>query len=218
MRIVRNADGSYPNSGPLAGLRRFLGRQETAALRPDAMGRTGGSRHEQAGSPGAGGAIFTASGLTFIAATNDARFGAFETKTGKLVWEVKLPAQAYATPVTYEVRGERCVAIVATGGSLVAGLCRAPVFTSSRCLGLSRAPPQLGWEGACHPSRDPTVRVSIVEGEGSFFAGTRRSPPPPRRNAHARAAVADTGRGRADRVPTVWNLAPLPLTQCGGAH
>ena len=79
------------------------------------------------GRPGLGGAIVTASGLTFVAATDDARFRAFETKTGKQVWETKLPAAGYATPITYEIRGRQYLAIVATGGSQIG----APLLSDS---------------------------------------------------------------------------------------
>jgi quinoprotein glucose dehydrogenase len=59
----------------------------------------------------------TAGGLTFIGATDDARFRAFETKTGKEIWTVKLPASAEATPITYaDAKGQQYVAVVATGG------------------------------------------------------------------------------------------------------
>ena len=64
-----------------------------------------------------GGAIVTASGLTFVGATDDARFRAFDTKTGKELWTVKLPASAESTPITYaDAKGQQYIAVVATGG------------------------------------------------------------------------------------------------------
>jgi len=74
---------------------------------------------QETGRPGLGGPITTATGLTFVGATDDARFRAFETQTGKKLWEFKLPASGYATPISYEVKGKQYVAIVATGGSQV---------------------------------------------------------------------------------------------------
>jgi quinoprotein glucose dehydrogenase len=71
------------------------------------------------GRPSAGGSIATASGLIFIAATDDNRFRAFESNSGREVWTYKLPASAHATPATYEKDGKQFVVIVATGGSLV---------------------------------------------------------------------------------------------------
>jgi quinoprotein glucose dehydrogenase len=71
------------------------------------------------GRPSSGGSIATASGLIFIGATDDNRFRAFESKTGRELWTHKLPASAHATPATYEKDGRQFVVIVATGGSLV---------------------------------------------------------------------------------------------------
>jgi glucose dehydrogenase len=64
-----------------------------------------------------GGSVATAGGLVFIGATNDRRFRAFEGKTGKVLWETKLEAGAYASPLTYQGKnGKQYVAIVAAGG------------------------------------------------------------------------------------------------------
>ncbi len=72
------------------------------------------------GRPNIGGAITTATGLTFIGATDDARFRAYETASGKLLWETKLDAAAHATPMTYaDATGRQMVAITATGGSFL---------------------------------------------------------------------------------------------------
>lgn len=141
MRIVKNPDGSFQNSGPLAGTRRFWDPEKRLPCGPLPWGQlvavnihTGkvawrstlgvtdslpeGKR--DTGRPGLGGPITTASGLTFVAATDDARFRAFETRTGKQLWEHMLPASGYATPMTYaDSRGRQYVAVVATGGSQV---------------------------------------------------------------------------------------------------
>jgi len=72
------------------------------------------------GRPNMGGAITTAGGLTFVGATDDNRFRAFATATGKMVWEVKLDAAAHATPMTYAGKdGRQYVAIAATGGTFL---------------------------------------------------------------------------------------------------
>ncbi len=56
--------------------------------------------------------------MTFIGGTDDQRFRAFETKTGKELWTYKLDYSAHATPISYEGSdGRQYVAIVATGGS-----------------------------------------------------------------------------------------------------
>jgi quinoprotein glucose dehydrogenase len=64
-----------------------------------------------------GGSIATAGGIVFIAATNDSRFRAFDSKTGKVLWEVKLEASGHTSPITYLGRdGRQYVALMATGG------------------------------------------------------------------------------------------------------
>jgi quinoprotein glucose dehydrogenase len=63
-----------------------------------------------------GGPILTASGLLFIAATKDGMFRAFDKKTGKLLWETKLPAPGFATPSTYQVNGKQYI-VIACGGT-----------------------------------------------------------------------------------------------------
>jgi quinoprotein glucose dehydrogenase len=65
-----------------------------------------------------GGPIVTAGGLLFIAATQDAKFRAFDKNTGKLLWEALLPAPGYATPCTFAVHGKQFVVIAAGGGKL----------------------------------------------------------------------------------------------------
>jgi quinoprotein glucose dehydrogenase len=65
-----------------------------------------------------GGPIVTAGGLVFIAATQDEKLRAFDKETGRLLWEVQLPAAGYATPTTYAVGGRQYVVIAAGGGKL----------------------------------------------------------------------------------------------------
>jgi quinoprotein glucose dehydrogenase len=65
--------------------------------------------------PGLGGPIVTAGGLVFIAASFDDRLRAFDTDTGTLRWEVKLPAGGQATPMTYVIGGRQYVVIAAGG-------------------------------------------------------------------------------------------------------
>ncbi len=70
------------------------------------------------GSPGLGGPIVTASGLTFIGATPDRQIRAFETASGRERWHATLPAGARATPITYEAGGRQYLVIAAGGGDL----------------------------------------------------------------------------------------------------
>jgi quinoprotein glucose dehydrogenase len=71
------------------------------------------------GVPNQGGAITTASGLTFIAATTDRYFRAFETQTGKELWRVSLPAAGQSMPMTYrlDANGKQYVVLSAGGHS-----------------------------------------------------------------------------------------------------
>jgi quinoprotein glucose dehydrogenase len=62
-----------------------------------------------------GGPIVTAGGILFIAATQDEYFRAFDKKTGKILWEYKLPAGGFATPATYEINGKQYIVIAAGG-------------------------------------------------------------------------------------------------------
>jgi quinoprotein glucose dehydrogenase len=71
--------------------------------------------HVNIGMPAIGGPIVTASGLTFIAASLDGRMRAFHTDSGKLLWDIKLPAGGQATPMTYSIGGRQYVVIAAGG-------------------------------------------------------------------------------------------------------
>jgi quinoprotein glucose dehydrogenase len=63
-----------------------------------------------------GGAVATAGGLVFVAATADEKIRAFESRTGRLLWEHQLPAGGYATPSVYMIDGRQFVVIAAGGG------------------------------------------------------------------------------------------------------
>ena len=68
------------------------------------------------GLPNLGGAILTAGGVTFIAATFDHFLRAFETLTGRELWRGSLPAGARATPMTYSIAGRQYIIICVGGG------------------------------------------------------------------------------------------------------
>ncbi len=83
---------------------------------------------QNTGRPGNGGSIATAGGLVFIGATDDARFRAFDAKSGKELWTFKLGGAANATPSTYRGKGGRqYVVTVSTGG----GFFEAPLTDDS---------------------------------------------------------------------------------------
>lgn len=62
-----------------------------------------------------GGPVVTASGVLFIGATvYDHKLRAFDTSTGKVLWEGELPFAGVATPSTYMVDGRQYVVIAAS--------------------------------------------------------------------------------------------------------
>ena len=71
---------------------------------------------KQTGSESYGGPVVTASGLLFIAGTKDKLFKVYDKKSGKLLWQIQLPAAAFATPATYAVNGKQYV-VIACGGT-----------------------------------------------------------------------------------------------------
>lgn len=78
---------------------------------------------QRTGRPMLAGAIATASGLLFIAATDDNRFRAVDTKSGKELWVATLEKRGNANPMTYQAKnGAQHVAIVASDTLVVYGL------------------------------------------------------------------------------------------------
>jgi quinoprotein glucose dehydrogenase len=76
------------------------------------------------GTQNLGGSIVTAGGVVFIAGTTDHRFRAFDSRTGKVLWEAQLEANGHATPMTYlgEKSGKQFVVIAAGGGGFLRSL------------------------------------------------------------------------------------------------
>jgi glucose dehydrogenase len=70
---------------------------------------------QNTGRPALAGPIVTASGLVFVASTDDNRFRALDTRTGKELWVTKLARRGNANPMTYQGRnGKQYVAVSAT--------------------------------------------------------------------------------------------------------
>jgi quinoprotein glucose dehydrogenase len=140
MRLILRPDGSYINSGPLAGTRRFGDPDRKLPCGPTPWGElvavnmdTGDIAYrktlgvsdvlpagmQDTGRPSTGGATLTASGLTFVGGTDDFRFRAFATATGEKLWEIRMPSSIEATPITYMgADGRQFVTVVSTGGGL----------------------------------------------------------------------------------------------------
>lgn len=62
------------------------------------------------GTPSDSGAMTTAGGVTFIGAAMDNFMRAFDTQTGKMLWEQRVEAGTGATPMSYEIDGKQYVA------------------------------------------------------------------------------------------------------------
>ena len=69
----------------------------------------------EVGTPLAGGAIITGSGLIFVGAAADDYLRAIDLNTGEELWKGRLPAGGQATPMTYELNGRQFVVIAAGG-------------------------------------------------------------------------------------------------------
>ena len=68
------------------------------------------------GVPGLGGPLLTASGVVFMSAATDNNFRAYDLASGKVLWDVRIPAGGQATPMTYlNSQGEQMVLLVAGG-------------------------------------------------------------------------------------------------------
>ena len=75
------------------------------------------------GRPVLAGPIVTASGLLFIASTDDNRFRALDVKSGKELWVTRLERRGNADPITYQAgNGKQYVAVVATDTLMVYAL------------------------------------------------------------------------------------------------
>lgn len=78
------------------------------------------AERENTGRPGRAGAIVTASGLLFVAATDDNRLRALEAASGRELWVSRLDRRGNATPSTYlGLDGNQYVGVVATDEVLV---------------------------------------------------------------------------------------------------
>jgi len=67
------------------------------------------------GSINLGGPMATAGGLVFTSATIEPRLHAFDSETGKELWNYELPAGGQATPMTYTWKGKQYL-VMAAGG------------------------------------------------------------------------------------------------------
>jgi quinoprotein glucose dehydrogenase len=70
---------------------------------------------QNTGRPVLAGPIATAGGVLFVASTDDNRFRAFDARSGRQLWMVRMERRGNADPVTYQgLNGKQYVAVVAT--------------------------------------------------------------------------------------------------------
>jgi quinoprotein glucose dehydrogenase len=145
--------------------------------------------HQHTGRPSLGGPIATAGGLTFIGATDDARFRAFDTKTGQELWTFHLPASAQAIPITYtDDHGKQYVAIVSTGG----GLLRAPLLS------------------------DELIAFTLDEGAGAAPNIVQASPNPASHSLPASPGLAGTIEDQSPKNKAIFSRAAALLPPGAG--
>ena len=84
---------------------------------PFGVARAAGLAGATTGTPNLGGAVSTTGGVIFIGATNDAMIRAFDTVSGRVLWESPLPASGHATPTIYRgPKSGRPFVVIAAGG------------------------------------------------------------------------------------------------------
>ncbi|MCB2073115.1 MAG: membrane-bound PQQ-dependent dehydrogenase, glucose/quinate/shikimate family [Novosphingobium sp.] len=71
------------------------------------------------GTPNLGGSLTTRGGLVFLSATLDRFIRAFDTSTGRILWQHRLPAGGQSTPMTYMAGGKQYVVMTAGGHALL---------------------------------------------------------------------------------------------------
>lgn len=140
-----------------------------------------------------GGSIATASGLIFIAATVDLRFRAFDSRTGKEVWNTSLPAPGVATPAVYRGKSGREYVVIAAGGP---GTVTVPGHNASyRQVLVAYALPKPGEAVA-----DLSQFAPVESPQRPFDAGNRRGTPtqlPPAATLNGPVNLPD-GPGKQD--------------------
>lgn len=69
----------------------------------------------QMGTPSDSGALTTGGGVTIIGATLDNFMRAFDTRTGKLLWQQRVPAGPQGAPLSYTMNGKQYIVAVVGG-------------------------------------------------------------------------------------------------------
>ncbi|QJU59051.1 PQQ-binding-like beta-propeller repeat protein [Sphingomonas sp. AP4-R1] len=168
---------------------------------------------QKTGRPNVGPPLTTSTGLIFIGASDDARFRAFDTGTGRELWTFRLGASAHAAPVTYRGRdGRQYVAIVSAGGSYLGSpntASRLVVFALPRAgeIGVAAAA-----SAAQAPERDPpkhpaAVAARLPGNPAEFAPGPMKAFAEKACTAcHVASQVTSQRKGRAEWAATVEKM------------
>ena len=76
--------------------------------------------NQNTGRPGRAGVIVTASGVLFVAATDDNRFRALDSTTGEELWVDRLEQRGNANPMTYQGGDGRQYVVIAARDTIEA--------------------------------------------------------------------------------------------------
>jgi quinoprotein glucose dehydrogenase len=114
------------------------------------------------GAPNIGGSLATAGGLVFIGATNDSRFRAFDKDTGKELWTTKLPASAFASPMTFRgpKTGRQFIVIAAGGGNKYSKEFSDSLVAFTLPAGPDDGQPQITYSKAVAREAAPQIRAA----------------------------------------------------------
>ncbi|WP_293972859.1 PQQ-binding-like beta-propeller repeat protein [Sphingomonas sp.] len=164
------------------------------------------------GRPNVGSPLATATGLLFIGASDDARFRAFDSGTGRELWAFRLGASAHAAPVSYRGRdGRQYVAIVSAGGSYLGS-----PNTASRLVVFALPRPGEKGVAAAASASQPEVRERPlpVPGPAAASANPAEFAPGPMKafadshctSCHVPAQVTSQRKTRADWAATVEKM------------
>jgi quinoprotein glucose dehydrogenase len=186
------------------------------------------------GTPNVGGSIATAGGIVFIAATNDARLRAFDSRTGKELWSGRLDASGNATPITYLGKdGQQYVVIAAGGPAHLRNVGDTSANHADTLVAFSlagREPEAAPLVTHLTPSTGPAADVGLPEAEGkpvvdrmcgqchgvATFAHSRMSP------EEWKAVVADMlargASGTPDEIRTVESYLAKNLNGPAGTR
>jgi quinoprotein glucose dehydrogenase len=105
-----------PPWGELVAIRGDTGETAWRTTLGDLRAAFGLSSEPSTGAFNLGGPVTTTTGLVFIGATIDPHLRAFETKSGRQVWEAQLPTAARATPLVFTTESGREMVAIAAGG------------------------------------------------------------------------------------------------------